>query len=79
MNLSNIEEGLIKQDCGEQQMPCWSAFNTVVTDEKVPERIVGFLPILPHPVTKYNIVYTALKISERLGTAKSEPLGYSMR
>ena len=32
MNLSNIEEGLIKQDCDEQQMPCWSAFNSVVTD-----------------------------------------------
>ena len=42
MNLSNIKEGLIKQDCGEQQMPCWSAFNSVVTDEKVPESIIGF-------------------------------------
>ena len=61
MNLSNIEEGLIKQDNNEQQMPCWSAFNSVVTDEKLPEMIVGFLPILPHPVTQYNTVYTALK------------------
>ena len=60
MNLSNIE-GLITHDCDEQQMPCCSTFNSVVTDEKVPERIIGFLPILPHPVTEYNTVYTALK------------------
>ena len=43
MNLSNIEEGLIKQDCDEQQMPCCQlgTFNCV-----------GFLAILPHPVTE---------------------------
>ena len=52
MNLSNIEESLITHDCEEQQMPCWSAFSSVVTDEKVPERIIGFLRILPHPVTE---------------------------
>ena len=28
---------------------------------KVPEKVVGFLPVLPYPVTEYATVYTALK------------------
>lgn len=42
-------------------MPSWSAFNSLVTDEDVPEKIVGFLPGLPYPVTEYETVYKALK------------------
>ena len=61
MNLSKINEGSIQITCEEQQMPSWSAFDTVITKEQVPERIVGFLPILPFPVTRYDTVYTALK------------------
>ena len=61
MNLSKINEGSIQITCEEQQMPSWNAFNSVITKEQVPERIVGFLPILPFPVTRYDTVYTALK------------------
>ena len=76
MNWSNIEEGLITYDCDEQQMPSWNAFNSVVTDEKVPERIVGFLPILQHPVTEYNTVYTAItNFQNVLGQLSQNHLG----
>ena len=43
-----------------QLMPSWSSFNSIVTDENVNEKIVGFLPILPYPVTDYCTVYTPM-------------------
>ncbi len=60
-NLSELDDGKIGVECQEQEMPSWSGFNSLVTDEDLPERIVGFLPILPHPVTEYSTVYTSLK------------------
>lgn len=66
MNLSYLERGSIKQDPDEQQMQCWSAFNSVVTDEKLPERIVCFFPILTFLVTEYNTVYITLKIFQNV-------------
>jgi hypothetical protein len=59
LDLSNIAD--IKPVCEEQTMPSWSAFNSVITDETVPQKIIGFLPVIPHPVTEYATVYTALK------------------
>lgn len=47
--------------CDKQIMPNWSASNSVITQETIPEKIVGFLPLIPHPVTQYNTVYTARK------------------
>ena len=41
-------------------MPSWSSFNSVISDRKRKIQQVGFLPILPHPVTKYETVYTSL-------------------
>ena len=35
--------------------------DAVVTDETVPKKIIGFLPVIPCPITEYNTVYTALK------------------
>ena len=37
------------------------AFNSLVTDEDLTQKITGFLPVLPYPVTEYAVVYTALK------------------
>lgn len=45
----------------DQKMPIWSATNSVLTDEDIPVKRVGFLPVLPHPVTQYDAVYTAMK------------------
>ena len=47
--------------CTEQDMPSWSSFNSVITDERLPTKTVGFLPVIPHPVTEYSTVYTAMK------------------
>ena len=44
-----------------QKMPSWSASNSVWTDETVPEKHLAFLPVLPHPVTEFSAVYTAMK------------------
>lgn len=44
-----------------QTRPSWSAFNSVITEETLPAKIVGFLPVLPHPVTQYTTVHTALR------------------
>ena len=42
-------------------MPSWSAFNPVVSKETLSQKIVGFLLVIPSPVTDHKTVYTALK------------------
>lgn len=77
MNLSEIDSNIISvsQSDGQQQMPSWSGFNSVVTDKDLPVRTVGFLPILPFPVTEYKTVYTAMKNFQNvLGQLKQERL-----
>ena len=44
-----------------QTMPSWSAANSVWTKEDVPVKNIAFLPVLPHPITKYDTVYTVMK------------------
>ena len=44
-----------------QMMPSWSASNSTWTEEDIPEKNLAFLPVLPHPVTQYSTVYTAMK------------------
>ena len=34
---------------------------SLVTDEDLTQKIIGFLPVVPYPVTEYTVVYTALK------------------
>ena len=60
LDLSNIQEGVVQPISDVQNMPSWSAFNSVVSDETLPQKAVGFLPVLPYPVTEYTTVYTAL-------------------
>ena len=43
-------------------MPSWSSYNSVISDRKLKVQQIGFLPVLPHPVTKYETVYTSLNI-----------------
>ena len=44
-----------------QTMPIWSAANSALSVEDIPLKHVGFLPVLPYPVTDYVSVYTAVK------------------
>ena len=45
----------------DQTIPEWSAFNSFVSNENKIEQRVGFLPVLPHPVTKYETVLKSLQ------------------
>ena len=51
-----------------QTTPSWSASNSIWTDEDVPEKNLAFLPVLPHPVTQYPTVYTAMKNFMEIGS-----------
>ena len=41
-------------------MPIWGASNSVWTMETVPLKHLAFLPVLPHPITDFSSVYTAM-------------------
>ncbi|KAJ8679187.1 hypothetical protein QAD02_014974 [Eretmocerus hayati] len=43
-----------------QTVPSWSAYFSVVYDDNQKLQTTAFLPILPHPVTEYSTVYTAM-------------------
>lgn len=60
--LSRMHLPTIEQDSptSEQKIPSWSAFNSILTEDNRVKQRVGFLPVLPHPVTDYATVYTAL-------------------
>ena len=51
----------VLETCDEQTIPSWSAFNSLITDECIPLKIVGFLPVLPYPVTVFETVNTSMK------------------
>jgi len=61
LDLSGLEHGNINEICDDQSVPSRSGFNSLITDENLPERIVGFLPVIPHAITDRKTVYTALK------------------
>jgi hypothetical protein len=61
LDLSETYQGIVSPVCKSQSMPSWSAFNSLVTKENLNEQVVGFLPLIPHPVTDYTTVYTAMK------------------
>ena len=42
-------------------IPTWAACRSLFTTNNIPSMQVGFLPYIPHPVTEYDTVYTALK------------------
>ena len=44
----------------EQSVPSWSAFNALCSKEELQQKHVGFLPVIPYPVTQHATVYTAL-------------------
>ncbi len=44
-----------------QTMPSWGASNSTWTDDHILVKSIAFLPLLPHPVTEYATVYSAMK------------------
>ena len=44
----------------DQTMPAWKETNAVLSEKDISKKKVGFLPVLPYPVTQYDTVYTAL-------------------
>ena len=57
LDLSNLSGNIVHAISAEQTMPTWSAFNSIVSNESMKVQQVGFLLVLPHPVTKYETVY----------------------
>ena len=60
LDLSDISNNTVSPFGEQQSMPSWSSFNSVISDRKRKIQQLGFLTILPHPVTKYETVYTSL-------------------
>ena len=56
-----LGEGFIGPENNNQRMPSWSAFNSVVSKETLSQKIVGFLPVIPSPVTDHQTLFTTLK------------------
>ena len=57
----------------DQAMPSWSASNSVWTEEQLATKRVGFLPILPNPVTQHSTVYTAMKTMQDVLSQLQQP------
>ena len=55
----NISNALLLEN-STQTTPTWAAFNSIVSDDKRNVQNVGFLPIIPYPITEFATVYTAM-------------------
>ena len=45
----------------ESNAPTWAGCEALLSNSCVPKMHTGFLPYIPHPVTEFSKVYTALK------------------
>jgi len=61
----------IKPD--DQIMPDWSVANSVLSEHVVKQKRVAFLPVLPYPVTQYDIDYTAMKNFQKQQQQQQRP------
>ena len=41
-------------------MPSWVSIRSLISKSNVPIMQIGFLPMIPHPVTEHSTVYTAM-------------------
>ena len=60
LNISESGNMEVKND--HQYIPSRSAFNSLLLDDDRKEQEIGFLPVIPHPVTEYATVYTCMCI-----------------
>lgn len=61
LDFGNLDSHHVSTKPKCQEMPTWSAANSILSSETLLCKRVGFLPVLPHPVTRYDVVYTAMK------------------
>ena len=54
-----IDEQLLKNR--DETYFAWAAANALITNRGSPMKKVGFLPVIPHSVTNYSTVYSALR------------------
>jgi hypothetical protein len=45
----------------DQRTPSWTGTNALWSSDTMPKTKVGFVPVLPYPVTRHDTVYTAMK------------------
>lgn len=60
LDISDSEDKTIRYLNENQRVPSWSSFHSAVVDTNYPIQNVGFLPVLPAPVTEYATAYTSL-------------------
>ena len=57
--LSCLRSGFVHSE-NPELIPTWAGCRALPSNSEVPLMNVGFLPYIPHPVTDYSTVYTAL-------------------
>lgn len=57
-----------------EYVPTWGGFHALITPNKLPLYHVGFLPVIPSPVTSYGTVFTALKNFDDVRVQLSQPV-----
>ena len=64
--------------CGQpdkpENLPGWEGFHALISQASVPLKRVGFLPVIPSPVTDYSTVYQALKNFQAVLKQLHEPI-----
>ena len=61
LDLGDLDPETLNTKPTTQLMPIWSAANAVLSEEDISLKRIAFLPVLPYPVTRYDVLYTALK------------------
>lgn len=64
--------------CGQpdkaSDLPCWGAFHALISQSHIPLKKTGFLPVIPHPVTNYATVYTAMRNFQSVREQLTQPV-----
>lgn len=58
----------------EQTMPIMSAANSILSDYDLPLKRIAFLPVLPYPITIFDVVNTAMKNLQGIFTYLDQPV-----
>ena len=70
--ISLIKSGLPPPNC--HGAPTWAGVHALISNAEIPLNRVAFLPVIPHPVTQYVTVYTAMKNFQELLSNLEQPL-----
>lgn len=54
----SLENNCLNVIQANQQIPPWSAFNSVLVKDERERQTADFFPVHPHPITDYSTVYT---------------------